>query len=256
MIGSQCIDRIPVSPGPFTQPGYFLAGSGFSENDVLDGGSLSSPADAAVMSNGLALDLYRIAAKRMANRPQVLRFFLNYLAFGIPELLIKSAVKILMAQLEENARYVGECGDSEEAVNFLISPFEVPEDILEMASIADEQHYAATANVPNPDCQNGAGWAAEPMAVAADDDEIRSVPVMLDTDAEFCGVVENAAAEPIQPVVLQQNVELLVDNSAAATQDVEMVSFMSRVPLLPTVNFGIWAKRSKCCILRIQNAIG
>ena len=139
-----------MTNGVWQMEGDHLARLGMEEGDVL---ACRMPdfhtGSQVVVSVGLGLDLARLGNKRKQNKERVVTWLSALLELSFPDKLRSSAVDLVWEMLEENLEYVGECG-VEEANQFSESVLELPEDVVEMASIAiDEEIADSPSESPN-----------------------------------------------------------------------------------------------------------
>ena len=139
-----------MTNGVWQMEGDHLARLGMEEGDVL---ACRMPdfhtGSQVVVSVGLGLDLARLGNKRKQNKERVVTWLSALLELSFPDKLRSSAVDLVWEMLEENLEYVGECG-VEEANQFSESVMELPEDVVEMASIAiDEEIADSPSESPN-----------------------------------------------------------------------------------------------------------
>jgi hypothetical protein len=122
-------------------PGFFLRKSGLTETDVLENRlpSISAGVQAAI-SNGLSLDLFRIVQRDGGLGHAVTRFMFSFLELSFPESLVEAAVCKTLECLEENLNYVQDC-TVREAAAFLYAPFQMPQDVMEMAAVLGNVSY-------------------------------------------------------------------------------------------------------------------
>ena len=97
--------------------------------------------------------LARLGNKRKQNKERVVTWLSALLELSFPDKLRSFAVDLVWEMLEENLEYVGECG-VEEANQFSESVLELPEDVVEMASIAIDQEITdSPSETPNSSYQ-------------------------------------------------------------------------------------------------------
>ena len=133
--------RVPAPHEAFsTQPGQFMARAGLTPEDVRDNRFPDIPfGGLAVVSNGLALDLLRLAEESSDIGPSITQFIFRFLELKFPSELEARASDTLLSYLSENKDYVEDCKDEGEANSFLVKPFIVPDEISVMASILDDE---------------------------------------------------------------------------------------------------------------------
>jgi len=126
-----------------------LASIRLEEEDVLHCRMPDLPPDSqVVVSVGLGLDLARIGLKTKENRDKVVTWLMELLELAFPEQLRMTAVEQVWTMLEDNLEYVGECCE-EEANQFVQTVLELPEDVVEIASIITEE-YAPDSLLESP----------------------------------------------------------------------------------------------------------
>ena len=132
--------RVPAPHAAFsTQPGQFMARAGLTSEDVRDNRFPDIPfGGLAVLSNGLALDLLRLAEESPEIRPSITQFIFRFLEIKFPSELEARASDSLLSYLSENKDYVEDCKDEGEADSFLVKPFIIPDEISVMASILED----------------------------------------------------------------------------------------------------------------------
>lgn len=127
-----------IISGNWRIPGDNLVKLGLDESDVLSCRMPElQPGCQVVASVSLGIDLTRIGNKQRRNKDRVVTWLFALLELSFPDKLRSSAVSMVWNMLEENFEYMGECED-EEADNFALSSLELPEDVVEMASILEE----------------------------------------------------------------------------------------------------------------------
>lgn len=123
------------------KPGYFVQRTGLSPEDILDNRlpDLQS-GELAILSNGLAVDLLRMTEAEGSNflPVTVAKYIFNFLELDVPPVLMDKAINITLEYIGENLRYVDACKSNEEANNFLLAPFVVPDTVSEMVSILED----------------------------------------------------------------------------------------------------------------------
>jgi len=146
--GLREVRNIIVSPGTeehknivcgnWRIPGDNLAKLGLDESDVLNCRMPDLQTGCQVVASvSLGIDLTRIGNKQRRNKDRVVTWLFTLLELSFPDKLRSTAVSLVWNMLEENFEYMGECED-EEADNFALSSLELPEDVVEMASILEE----------------------------------------------------------------------------------------------------------------------
>jgi len=128
-----------VTSGDWQVEGDHLTKLGLEEADVL---ACRMPdllcGSQVVVTVGLGLDLARLGRKRRQYKERVVTWLMALLELSFPDKLRSAAVDIMWQTLDENLEYVNECG-FEEASHFALEVLELPEDVVEMASIVSEE---------------------------------------------------------------------------------------------------------------------
>jgi len=125
--------------GDWQVEGDHLARLGLEEGDVLASRMPDLHCGSqVVVTVGLGLDLARVGRKRRQYKERVVTWLMTLLELSFPDKLRSAAVDITWETLEENLEYVNEC-EVEEANQFAKSVLELPDDVIEMASIAIEE---------------------------------------------------------------------------------------------------------------------
>jgi len=128
-----------VTVGDWQVEGDHLARLGLEEGDVLACRMPDLHCGSQIVATvGLGLDLARLGRKRRQYKERVVTWLMALLELSFPDKLRSAAVDITWETLEENLEYVNEC-EVEEANQFAISVLELPDDVIEMASIAFEE---------------------------------------------------------------------------------------------------------------------
>lgn len=122
------------------QPGYFLSRTGLSTADIAEKRLPDMPSGAlAVVSNGLAIDLLRICDADPGLGVSVVKYIFHFLELRFPDSLLDKAVEMTLEYIGENLEYVGSCRNKRESENFLFSPFVLPDEVVEMASVLEDE---------------------------------------------------------------------------------------------------------------------
>jgi len=128
-----------VTVGDWQVEGDHLARLGLEEGDVLACRMPDLHCGSQVVATvGLGLDLARLGRKRRQYKERVVTWLMALLELSFPDKLRSAAVDITWETLEENLEYVNEC-EVEEANQFALAVLELPDDVIEMASIAFEE---------------------------------------------------------------------------------------------------------------------
>ena len=143
------VDRPDPGSRISAEPGEFLSRTGLSKEDVLESRLPAIPSGGlAVVSNGLANDLLEIAETSPGTAAAVAKFIFHFLELSFPPTLLGSAIQKTMAYIQENNDYVTSCRNKKEAENFLFSPFVLPKEVSEMASIYEDWDQEELESVP------------------------------------------------------------------------------------------------------------
>jgi len=134
--------------GDWQVEGDHLVNLGIKEEDVLAGRMPEvTTSSQIVVSVGLGIDLVRIGLKKKRNKHCVVAWLTSLLEMSFPDKLKSIATESIWKMLQENYEYVAEC-TSEEAFHFCRDPLEIPEDVIEMGSIVEEE-LSEIPNSPN-----------------------------------------------------------------------------------------------------------
>jgi len=129
-------------------PGYFLGRTGLTREDVLECRLPAMPdGGLAVISNGLAIDLYRIAKESKQDvSSAVAKFIFTFLELKFPPSINDIAVRQTMEHIHKNDKMV-ETMKVADCTAFLFSPFSVPEEVCEMASVLEDSEETLLAGI-------------------------------------------------------------------------------------------------------------
>lgn len=140
-------DPLPPKDWCYT-PGYFLHRTGLNREDVLESRLPAIPdGGLAVVSNGLAIDLWRIAKDgNQDDLSAVARFIFTFLELKFPPNIMDVAVRLTIDHIQKNYEMV-EIMKAAESTVFLFSPFAVPQELCEMASILEDSEESLLAGM-------------------------------------------------------------------------------------------------------------
>jgi len=140
MIPRKEVDRADDSSRVSIQPGYFLSRTGLSTTDIAEKRLPDMPSGGlAVVSNGLAIDLFRICNSDPGLGSSVVKYIFHFLELRFPDSLVDKAVEMTLEYIGENLEYVVSCKSKRESENFLFSPFVLPDGVTEMASLLEDE---------------------------------------------------------------------------------------------------------------------
>ena len=120
------------------QPGFFIQRAGITKTDVLENRLPNIPEGGhCIISNGLAIDLYRMAENDKKLMPAVIKFIFTFLELKFPDSVLVRAIELTQNHIKNNMNYTQGCS-TKEIARFMFSPVEVPAEVCEMASLLED----------------------------------------------------------------------------------------------------------------------
>ena len=120
------------------QPDFFLQRAGITKDDIIDNRLPNIPEGGhCVISNGLAVDMYRLAKDDSKLMPVISKFIFTFLELKFPDSVLERAINLTLDHIKNNITYVENCSPME-CCKFLFSPLDLPEEVCEIASLIED----------------------------------------------------------------------------------------------------------------------
>jgi hypothetical protein len=89
------------------QPDFFLQRAGITKDDIIDNRLPNIPEGGhCVISNGLAVDMYRLAKEDSKLMPVISKFIFTFLELKFPDSVLERAINLTLDHIKNNITYV------------------------------------------------------------------------------------------------------------------------------------------------------